>query len=189
MTPSRAALLSALLVIAAGTVFGYHRAVTVRARADYRSTKAAVKPLHRAYWRSLWRTIKAGAVVVVILAVLLGWAARDARDDAPPSPSSSTSNPTTPPGRRRRPRPTPGGHRGAHQHSFSELLDAFVTALIGSPGGTARCLDALGVCVPVGHQRQRGAAPARTTNGRTADGRHVSASPKGRGITPPQDPR
>ncbi len=84
---------TALLVLIFGTMifsFGVAVAVMRRANDDYKKTKAAVKPLRKAFWAS-WRImIRASIAVVVLVFILAVWVARDFRDlesSGDPSPS------------------------------------------------------------------------------------------------------
>jgi ABC-type Fe3+ transport system permease subunit len=61
--------------------FGYARAVWVRARRDYRTTKAAVPTLRQAMWKSIGKAIQVGLVVVVLGIALIAWVARDGAQD------------------------------------------------------------------------------------------------------------
>jgi ABC-type Fe3+ transport system permease subunit len=60
---------------------GYARAVWVRAKRDYKNTKAAVKPLRKLMWLAIWRTFQIGLGAVIIYAIIVTWFARDVRDD------------------------------------------------------------------------------------------------------------
>lgn len=60
--------------------FGYARAVWVRARKDYKATKAAVKPLRKAMWTAIWNATRLGALVTVLGLLLFVWVVRDVRD-------------------------------------------------------------------------------------------------------------
>src|ERR1051325_486108 len=86
---------SLLTYVLAGALlfsFGYARAVWVRARKDYRSTRDAVKPLRKAMWTTIWKALKLGALVFVIGFLLVAWVVSDARDgDKQPSPARITS--------------------------------------------------------------------------------------------------
>lgn len=74
-------LVTALVVSAALFSLGYARAVWVRARRDYKTTKAAVPTLRKAVWSAIWKTIRIGVGAAIIYAVIVTWFARDVRDD------------------------------------------------------------------------------------------------------------
>lgn len=84
-------------------VFGYLRAVMHRANKDYKATKAAVKPLRKAFWAALWSVFKVGVAVVLAGIVMIAWVVRDVRSDKPvpaavtpcPSAAARHSPPTT----------------------------------------------------------------------------------------------
>jgi hypothetical protein len=85
-----------IVVLAFGTIylFGYLRAVLHRANRDYKTTKAAVKPLRKAFWVAWLAALRIGAIVAIGLALMVAWFARDARraDSEPiPQPSPSVS--------------------------------------------------------------------------------------------------
>jgi TRAP-type C4-dicarboxylate transport system permease large subunit len=94
---STSALLTFLLIGGALFSFGYARAVWVRATKDYRATKAAVKPLQKAMWTSMWKAIKVAALVVIIGICLIVWFSLDIKtggdemDKDVPSPTPSAS--------------------------------------------------------------------------------------------------
>lgn len=69
-------LLAVVIVFSLG--FGY--AVATRANKDYKAVKAAVAPARKAFWVSVWLTIKAGFWVLVVFLVLITWQIRDVRD-------------------------------------------------------------------------------------------------------------
>jgi hypothetical protein len=58
---SSVSVITAVVVTVVLFLLGYARAVWVRARRDYRTTKAAVKPLRKLLWLAIWRTLKVGA--------------------------------------------------------------------------------------------------------------------------------
>lgn len=70
-------------VVVTGVLFslGYARAVWVRAKRDYKTTKAAVKPLRKSLWLAIWRAFKIGVGAVIIYAVIVTWFTRDVRDN------------------------------------------------------------------------------------------------------------
>lgn len=65
---------------------GYARAVWVRARRDYRTTKAAVPALRQAMWKSIGKAIKFGLLAVVVGIALIAWVARDGDQDSHKKP-------------------------------------------------------------------------------------------------------
>jgi ABC-type Fe3+ transport system permease subunit len=88
----------AIVLLSAGVIYllGYLRAVMHRANRDYKTTKAAVKPLRKGFWRAWWAAVRIGAIVVVGLILMIGWVAHDARradsnSEPPPSPSPSVT--------------------------------------------------------------------------------------------------
>lgn len=78
---SSTSLVTALVVTGALFSLGYARAVWVRAKRDYKTTQAAVKPLRKLMWLAIWRAFKIGVGAFVIYAVIVTWFARDVRDD------------------------------------------------------------------------------------------------------------
>lgn len=86
MGNSHVSLLTYLGVAAFLVMLGYARAVWVRAKDDYQKTKAAVKPLRKAMWLSIWTTIKIGALCVLILGVIVVWNVRDIKDGGTSTP-------------------------------------------------------------------------------------------------------
>lgn len=72
-------LVIVLLIAAVIYVFGYLRAVMHRANKDYKATKAAVKPLRKAFWGAWWSALKLGFWVAIAFAVLFIWVVRDVR--------------------------------------------------------------------------------------------------------------
>lgn len=70
-----------VLLLGAGTIylFGYARAVLHLTNADYKATKAKVKPLRKAFWKAWWRAVKVGFWVVTGLVLLIVWAVHDTR--------------------------------------------------------------------------------------------------------------
>jgi hypothetical protein len=76
--------------------FGYAMAVMRRANSDYKTTKAAVPGLRKAFW-STWRgAVKAGFWILVGMAVLVLWMLNlghhSADANTAPSPSASISS-------------------------------------------------------------------------------------------------
>lgn len=99
---------SVLIVLLIGGViysFGYVRAVMHRANRDYKTTKAAVPNLRRAFWRAWLDALKFGVIGAVILMVLGVWAWREMRGNqnevgnSKPSPSPSSHAPSHKPAR------------------------------------------------------------------------------------------
>jgi hypothetical protein len=89
-----------IVLLAGGTIylFGYLRAVLHRANRDYKTTKAAVKPLRQKFWAAWLAALRTGILVAVGLALMVAWFVRDARraDSEPipqPSPSVSVRKP------------------------------------------------------------------------------------------------
>lgn len=87
-----------IVLLAGGTIylFGYLRAVMHRANKDYKSTKAAVKPLRKAFWSSWLAALRIGALIAIGLALMVTWLISDLRDadnssDQRPSPAASAS--------------------------------------------------------------------------------------------------
>jgi ABC-type Fe3+ transport system permease subunit len=86
-----AAVIIVLIIAAIIYAFGYLRAVMHRANRDYKTTKAAVPKLRRAFWSAWWAAVKVGFWVVVAIALLGWWAIRDVRDVQTPTPATSPS--------------------------------------------------------------------------------------------------
>jgi hypothetical protein len=87
-----------IVLLAGGTIylFGYLRAVMHRANKDYKSTKAAVKPLRKNFWAAWYAALRTGALVAIGLMLLVAWLIRDTRTvdgSEPPVPSPSASTP------------------------------------------------------------------------------------------------
>lgn len=86
-----------VVLLAGGTIylFGYLRAVMHRANSDYKKTKAAVKPLRKAFWSAWVAALRMGAIVGIGLLLMVAWFARDTRNaqssEPTPSPSPSAS--------------------------------------------------------------------------------------------------
>lgn len=76
---STSSLLTFLLIGALLFSFGFARAVWVRAKKDYLSTKAAVKPLRKAMWSSIMQALKLGVIVVLVGVALIAWVTHDVR--------------------------------------------------------------------------------------------------------------
>lgn len=76
---SGSSLLTFLLLGSLIFSFGYARAVWVRARKDYLSTKAAVKPLQTAMWKSIWTAVKVGVGVFVAGLIIIAWFVSEVR--------------------------------------------------------------------------------------------------------------
>lgn len=91
---SGSSLLTFLLLGGIIFSFGYARAVWKRAKKDYLSTKAAVKPLRKALWSSIWTTIKVGTGVVLAGMLLIAWVVTDARNDDPPATTPAKVEPS-----------------------------------------------------------------------------------------------
>lgn len=74
--------------LAFGLIFalGFARAVWVRAKDDYKKTKAAVKPLRKAMWSSIIRTLKIGVLALLVGVALIAWVV--AGDDSEPQRST-----------------------------------------------------------------------------------------------------
>lgn len=79
--------------------FGYLRAVMHRANKDYKTTKAAVPTLRKGFWAAWWAAVKIGALVLIAVLILSGWAWREIRGNKAdagttpaPKPSVSTSH-------------------------------------------------------------------------------------------------
>lgn len=60
--------------------FGYLRAVMHRANTDYKSTKAAVPKLRKAFWSAWWSAVKTGFWVAIAFLILVAWMVRDGRN-------------------------------------------------------------------------------------------------------------
>lgn len=58
---------------------GFVSAVMRRAGDDYRKTRDSVKGLRKAYYKSIWTTVKAGGIAVITLVLLIMWVVRDIR--------------------------------------------------------------------------------------------------------------
>lgn len=85
-----------IVFLIAGVIygFGYLRAVMHRANKDYKTTKAAVPTLRKAFWSAWWSAVKTGAVVLLIVVCLVMWMVRggdNGADATTPQPSSSVS--------------------------------------------------------------------------------------------------
>lgn len=91
---SGSSLLTFLLIGGIIFSFGYARAVWKRAKKDYLSTKAAVKPLRKAMWASIWTTIKIGTGVAVAGLVLIAWVVADVRQDDSPATTPAKVEPS-----------------------------------------------------------------------------------------------
>jgi hypothetical protein len=52
---------------------GMAYAITKRAFSDYTKTKELIPGMRKTAWSSVWTTIKAAALAVIIFAVLIGW--------------------------------------------------------------------------------------------------------------------
>ena len=84
-------LLIVLLAGGAIYLFGYLRAVMHRANRDYKTTKAAVKPLRKAFWSSWYAALRTGAIVLIGLVLMVAWFVRDTRNASDSEPASSPS--------------------------------------------------------------------------------------------------
>jgi len=89
-----------IVLLSGGTIylFGYLRAVMHRANRDYKTTKAAAKPLRKAFWAAWSAALRAGAIVLIGLLLMIAWFVRDARradSEQTPQPSPSVSVRTT----------------------------------------------------------------------------------------------
>lgn len=96
LAAARASSGSLLTYILAGALifgFGYARAVWVRAREDYTKTKAAVKPLRKAMWSSIFKALKFGVVVVLVGVALVAWAVRDSKNEEPATTPARVTSP------------------------------------------------------------------------------------------------
>lgn len=82
--------------------FGHVLARLQRQHADYKATKAAVKPMRQGRWTLFKRTLKRGAVVGIGIILMIAWVARDIRSkDADVSkPIPATVSSSAPHGRR-----------------------------------------------------------------------------------------
>jgi hypothetical protein len=89
---------SVLIILLIGAViytFGYARAVMHRANTDYKTTKAAVPVLRKAFWKAFVAALKVGGVIAVVVLVLSMWVYGEIKGgkagagDSRPSPSSS----------------------------------------------------------------------------------------------------
>jgi hypothetical protein len=81
-----------LLLIGAGTIFGFGVAMAVmrRANSDYKKTKAVLPAMRKDFWAAWWAMIKLGFWVVLGFLVLTAWAVHDVRD-AGPAPAATIS--------------------------------------------------------------------------------------------------
>lgn len=70
------------LIGATLVALGYRVAVNRRANADYKRTKAALPPMRKAFWVTLWAAIKFGFWALIAVAVLVSWVAHDVRETA-----------------------------------------------------------------------------------------------------------
>jgi SNF family Na+-dependent transporter len=61
-----------------GYLFGRIHAVWQRARRDYNAARTAVPGLRKTKWGAWWRMVQRGFVAVVVLIVLIAWAANTA---------------------------------------------------------------------------------------------------------------
>jgi len=82
-----------LLIASTFYLFGYRRAVMHRANRDYKTTKAAVKPLRKGFWTAWWAAVKIGFWFFLIVFALVAWAARsgDRKVDVNTTPSPTVS--------------------------------------------------------------------------------------------------
>lgn len=92
-----------VLLIGGGIyTFGYARAVMHRAGKDYKTTKAAVPALRKAFWQAVIAVVKVGGVIALIVVVLGMWVygeIKGNKSDARPTPSPSSSTPSRHPNR------------------------------------------------------------------------------------------
>lgn len=75
--------------------FGYLRAQMHRANRDYKTTKAAVPGMRKAFWGFWWRAVKTSVVLVLVAVALIIWMVRGDKQPADagnPQPSPSTSS-------------------------------------------------------------------------------------------------
>jgi ABC-type Fe3+ transport system permease subunit len=102
---SGVSVVTALVVTVVLFSLGYARAVWVRAKRDYRNTKAAVKPLRKALWSAIWRALRIAVGAAIVYAIIVTWFTRDLSDNKNtplipvrivptihPTPSSTCSN-------------------------------------------------------------------------------------------------
>jgi ABC-type Fe3+ transport system permease subunit len=64
-------VVTALVVTVVLFSLGYARAVWVRAKRDYQTRKAAVKPLRKSTWSAIWRAFRIGLGAAVIYAIIV----------------------------------------------------------------------------------------------------------------------
>ena len=86
-----------IVLIIAGIIytFGYARAVFHRANSDYKKTKEGLPGMRKTVWQTLWRTVKVGFGVVILIGILIFWGVNDARqqDDKQPVPATVSKSP------------------------------------------------------------------------------------------------
>jgi hypothetical protein len=85
-----------IVLIAGGTIylFGYLRAVMHRANRDYKSTKAAVKPLRKGFWAAWFAALRTGALVLIGLMLMVAWFIRDTRQADSSEPATRSPSPS-----------------------------------------------------------------------------------------------
>lgn len=74
--------------------FGYRRAVMNRARVDYKTTKASVPVLRKAFWRLVLATFKTGLIVALVAAALLLALFKSSGSDEPGATVSPSVSPS-----------------------------------------------------------------------------------------------
>lgn len=73
---SSVAVPTTLIVVLLGSTlitFGYLKAVMDRANRDYKTTKAGLPVLRKAFWAAFWGAVKVGFWLVVAALFLIGW--------------------------------------------------------------------------------------------------------------------
>jgi hypothetical protein len=93
-TASGSSLLTYLLGGALLIGLGYARAQWVRARSDYKATKAAVKVLRKGWLAALWTFVKLAVLAGIALIVVASWFIYSVRHDQTAAPTSATPSPT-----------------------------------------------------------------------------------------------
>lgn len=91
-----------IVVIIGGIIytFGYLRAVMHRANKDYKTTKAAVPTLRKAFWKAWVDALKIGALILLAVVILGAWVVAEVRgsrtetSNTKPSPAPSSHAPS-----------------------------------------------------------------------------------------------
>ena len=85
-----------LLIAAIVYTFGGVWAVMKRANKDYKTTKAAVPKMRKAFWVAWRGALKIGGWVILAAVVLVVWVIHDVSAKGTPTPAASTPAASTP---------------------------------------------------------------------------------------------